>query len=65
MQINKFNNHQFINIMNNLFYFSQYYRQADGVPQFLPRFLQQGEWGKAFSQAQASSSEDDADSQKK
>jgi len=31
----------------------------------MPRFLQQGEWGKAFSQATASSSEDNVDSNKK
>ncbi|XP_021940110.1 delta and Notch-like epidermal growth factor-related receptor isoform X2 [Zootermopsis nevadensis] len=32
--------------------------QADGIPEFMPRFLQQGEWGKAFSQARSSSGGD-------
>jgi len=60
MQINKINHLQLINTMINL-----YYRQADGVLEFMPRFLQQGEWGKAFSQGRASSSEDNVDSNQK
>lgn len=48
-----------------LLFFIIHYRQADALPEFMPKFLQGKEWDKAFSQAQSSLSDGDINNTKK